>query len=721
MKISLALLALALLAGCERTLWNNPYPASQRGENIIYSAFSERPKHLDPVQSYAENEAVFTQQIYEPPLQYHYLKRPYTLIPLTATEVPKAQRFDKEGNLLPDDAHGVAFTVYEIRIQPGIRYQPHPAFAKDAAGDFLYHDLSEDDLDGIYVLSDFKETGTRELTAEDYAYQIKRLAHPRLHSPVFGLMAEYIVGLKELSAELKKADAARAPEEFLDLRKYPLEGVEVVDAYTYRVKLRGVYPQFAYWLAMPFFAPVPWEADRFHSQPGMERKNLTLDWYPIGTGPYMMRVNDPNRQMVLERNPNFHGETYPAEGEPEDAARGLLKDAGEALPFVDKAIFTLEKEAIPYWNKFLQGYYDSSGVGSDSFDQAVQIGSSGEIGLTEQMQEKGIRLFTSVEPSSFYTGFNWLDPVVGGDSERARKLRHAISIAMDFEEFISIFRNGRGIAGQGPLPPGIFGHVEGCKGINPIVYDCVSGEPQRKPIEQAHKLLAEAGYPNGIEISTGKPLVLYFDTTASGPEDKARLDWLRRQFDKLNIQLVIRTTDFNRFQDKVRRGEVQIFFFGWNADYPDPENFLFLLHGPQSRALHNGENSANYQNAEFDALFEQMKNMENGPERQAIIDKMVEIARFDAPWSWGFHPKDYLLSHSWNANQKPNEMARNGLKYRRVNPEERVEKRAEWNQPIVLPIAFMAGVLVLSIAPAIVTYRRRERRKGRVLGAAPRP
>ncbi|MGH8772800.1 MAG: ABC transporter substrate-binding protein, partial [Burkholderiales bacterium] len=94
-------------------------------------------------------------------------------------------------------------------------------------------------------------------------------------------------------------------------------------------------------------------------------------------------------------------------------------------------------------------------------------------------------------------------------------------------------------------------------------------------------------------------------------------------------------------------------------------------------------------------------------------DKMVEIARYDAPWSWGFHPKEYLLSHSWNANQKLNEMARNGLKYRRVDPQVRIEKRAQWNQPVVLPIAIVAGVLAISIAPAIVTYRRRERAKGR--------
>jgi ABC-type transport system substrate-binding protein len=107
---------------------------------------------------------------------------------------------------------------------------------------------------------------------------------------------------------------------------------------------------------MPFFAPVPREADRFFAQPGMAEKNLTLDWWPVGTGPYMLSENDPNRRMVLSRNPNFHGQAYPCEGEASDREAGLLADCGKALPFIDQAIFTREKEAIPYWNKFLQGY-----------------------------------------------------------------------------------------------------------------------------------------------------------------------------------------------------------------------------------------------------------------------------------------------------------------------------------------------------------------------------
>ena len=98
---------------------------------------------------------------------------------------------------------------------------------------------------------------------------------------------------------------------------------------------------------MPFFAPVPPEADRFYGQPGLTQKNITLDWYPVGTGPYMLTVNNPNRQMVLERNPNYRGETYPAEGEPGDAERGLLQDAGKPLPFINRVVFSLEKEQIP--------------------------------------------------------------------------------------------------------------------------------------------------------------------------------------------------------------------------------------------------------------------------------------------------------------------------------------------------------------------------------------
>ncbi len=701
MRNVLLCLLTALIAACSSAL-NDPYPAADRGGNILYSAFTERPKHLDPAQSYSENEIVFTAQIYEAPLQYHYLKRPYTVIPATAIEVPKPHYVDAHGKSLPEgtDSARIAYSDYIIALRPGIRYQPHPAFARMPDGSYTYHQLSGTELSGKNVLADFLQRDTRELTAEDYVYEIKRLAHPHLHSPILGLMSEYIVGLNELARQLQK----KRGEAWIDLREYPLSGVQVIDKYHYRIRIKGKYPQFVYWLTMPFFAPVPWEADKFHSQPGMVEKNLTLDWYPIGTGPYMLTENDPNSRMVLQRNPNYHGETFPCEGEPSDRSDGLLADCGKALPFIDKAIFTREKEQIPFWNKFLQGYYDFSGISSDSYDQAIQTGSNGETNLTEDMQKRGIQLGTSVGTSTNYMGFNWLDPQLGGSSERARKLRQAISIAIDEEEFISIFLNGRGIVAQGPIPPGIFGYQQGEAGINADVYDWVAGKPRRKPVSEAKRLLAEAGYPDGRDRHTGEPLVINLDTTLSGVGAKSRIDWLAKQMRKIDLQLVVRSTDYNRFQEKLLKGNAQLFYFGWNADYPDPENFLFLLYGPQGKVKTQGENASNYTSSEFDKLFEQMRTMDNSPARLAVIDRAVRQLRHDSPWIWGFHPKDFALYHAWVFNRKPLKVGNNTLKYQRIDSALREQKRREWNQPSLWPLAV---VFLLGIAG--VAYRQRKR------------
>ena len=708
------LLLCAILAACDKQPWNRPYPADDADRNILYSLFQERPKHLDPARSYSSNEVTFTGQIYEPPLQYHYLKRPYELIPLTATAVPVPRFLDAGGHELPADAtpEDIAFSEYDITINPGIMYQPHPAFARNREGELLYRDLDAADLAAIHVLGDFSETGTRELTAADYVHQLKRLAHPQLNSPILGLMSDYIVGLKDYSKTLasafKELESGEEEAAYLDLENYPLEGVEVLDRYSYRIRIHGKYPQLLYWLAMPFFAPVPHEADRFYSQPGMQERNITLDWYPVGTGPYMLTVNNPNRQMVMEVNPNFHGETYPSAGMPGDRAAGLLEDAGKQLPFINKVVFSLEKETIPYWNKFLQGYYDMSGISSDSFDQAINIGSGGEVSLTDSMLGQGIELSTAVSTSILYTGFNMLDPVVGGDSDAARKLRQAISIAIDTEENISIFLNGRGIPAQGAIPPGIFGYEGGVAGINPYVYELTEHGPVRKSIAVARQLLAEAGYPDGRDVKTGKPLVLYFDTAATGPDAKARLDWLMKQFAKLDVQLVMRSTDYNRFQEKMLKGTAQIFQWGWNADYPDPENFLFLLYGPNSKVGLNGENASNYRNDEFDRLFDRMKDMENGPERQALINRMMDIARHDAPWVWGYFPKQFTLRHVWLKNSKPNLMANNSLKYQRIEPGVRAALQQQWNQPVRWPLYALAGLLFFALLPAWISYRRQQ-------------
>lgn len=708
-KTLVRLLLIASLAGCGQP-WNAPYPAAEVESNVLYAAFTDRPKHLDPAQSYTDDEITFTAQIYEPPLQYHYLKRPYELIPGTLEQVPQPRFFDAQGRELPADApvEAIAESVYELRLLRGIRYQPHPAFALDGEGKPLY--LGRDVAAGRQKLGDFPQTGSRELTADDYIYQIKRLALPRIHSPIFGMMADRIIGLRELGEALRKAAKDIPADAWIDLDAFPLSGVEKVDRHALRIRIKGKYPQFLFWLAMPFFAPVPREADRFFAQPGMAARNLTLDWWPVGTGPFMLSENDPNRRMVLSRNPNFAGrQTYPCAGGEGDREAGLLADCGKPLPLIDQAVFSREKEAIPYWNKFLQGYYDASGISSDSFDQAVRVNVGGDVALTGEMREKGIRLLTSVKISTFYLGFNMLDPVVGGLNERATLLRQAISIAIDQEEYISIFQNGRGIPAQSPLPPGIFGHEGGEEGVNATVYDWVDGKPQRKPVAVARKLMVDAGYPNGRDERSGEPLVVYLDTTGGGMGEKSRLDWLTRQFAKIDVQLVVRSTDFNRFQDKIRKGNVQLYYLGWNADYPDPENFFFLLDGREGKVASGGENASNYANPEFDRLFARMKNLDNTPDRLGIIRAMNRILHHDAPWNFGLHPKSYTLAHRWLKNRKPSDVGNNILKYQRIDAVDRAHARREWNRPVLWPLVAGLVLLLLAIVPALVNYRRRER------------
>ncbi|WP_243750708.1 ABC transporter substrate-binding protein [Thiomicrorhabdus marina] len=694
--------------------WNDPYSEVNSDKKVLYSNFGTPPKHLDPVVSYSSNEWAFLGQIYEPPLQYHYFKRPYSLQPLTLKSMPEQHYFDEQGNILASDQSAkAAFTEYHFYLRDDVRFQPHPAFVKQGE-QFLYHQLSAEQLQSISSINDLPQAVSRKLVAADYVYAIKRMALRQNHSPILDSMNQYIVGLKEFSddiskryeEQLKNSDKS-VKVSYFDLNAYQIEGVKIHSDSHFSIKIKGLYPQFLYWLTMNFFAPIPWEADKFYKQKGLVEKNITLDTSPVGTGPYYLAENNPNQVMRLKKNPNFHDEFYPDDGLPYDANQLLLADAGKKLPLIDEVVYTLEKESVPLWNKFLQGYYDASGVSSESFDQAVSISSVGDIALTDQMRDKGIQFLNAVQPSIFYLGFNMADPVVGGYSEQQQKLRQAISIAINYEEYISIFLNGRGIAAQGPVPPGIFGFDEGS--YNPYVYKEVDGRIQRRSIDEAKSLLAEAGYPGG-KLEDGTSLKLYYDTSATGPDSQSRLNWYRKQFAKLGIELVIRATDYNRFQSKVRGAKVQLFSWGWNADYPDPENFMFLLFGDNAAINTNGAgiNSANYDQAQFNELFTKMKRMPNSEERLQIVQQMTEIVQKDSPWVWGLHPKSLVLYHSWLQNVWPNSLANNTLKYRNLDSEARADKQQRWNQPVLWPIVLVVVLILLSIVPLMYAYRQRQ-------------
>ena len=718
---------LLLLAGCN----NNPMPSGLAASNTAVSAMLEgSPRHLDPVASYWSNDTPFTYQIYEPPYGYHYLLRPFQLKAKTAVEVVRPRYLDKHGNPLPDDAPGdqVAESVYDIRIRPGILFQPHPAFAKDEAGHYRYHALHSGELGTRRSPLDFEHTGTRELVAEDYVYALKRQATTRITTPISGIFSEHVLGLKEYAALVKAEDAklreglepSSQDKPFLDFRRWPLAGASAPEKHLLRLRIHGKYPQWNYWMTTTFLSPVPWEADAFYAQPGMAAAGLSLDTWPVGTGPYMMTEYVKDRRHVLTRNPNYRGEPYPCEGMPGDKEAGLLDDCGKPTPFIDRYVFTLEREAVPLRAKFRQGYYDIEVFErtDTGMDYLVAMQDSEEV--RKEYQDKGFRLPRFADVTSWYLGFNMLDPVIGwGDTpeqrERNRKLRQAISIAIDWEEYSKIFPKAAGETAMSPLPAGLFGSRHGTPaGVNPVTHRWVDGKPVRRSIDEARELLAEAGYPDGRDARTGKPLVINYDYySAPTPENKAAIDWVVRQFAKLDIQLEVRATDNNQFQDKVRRGKYQVFWLGWLADYPDAENFLFQLYGPNGKTKHDGENTANYANPEFDALFSTMRLLEDGPQKQAVIDRLTQIVQQDAPWSFGYFPYASGAAQSWVHNYKPAVLIRDQGRYLRLDVAERMRKLAEWNRPVWWPLILLAGALAALVAAAWRSFRRREKMNAR--------
>jgi oligopeptide transport system substrate-binding protein len=661
-----AALPLAGLASCS----NNPYPDADDLAKVRYSALGGPPKDLDPAVTYNVSDHAITANVYETLLEYHYLKRPYELMPGLAEAVPKGES-GADGRV-----------TYRFKLRRGARYQPDPCFALGAP-----------------------DATDREIVAADVAFELMRIGDPTVISPVVATFAK-IEGFDEFTkrlVELRKRDPAFAKQR-ID-RQYAaaggVPGLVVRGRYELDVILRHAYPQLLYWFAMPFTSPVPWEAVAYYDGEG--GRPFFTD-HPVASGPFRVTRFEKYSRITLERNPNWYGALhpewrapgaiYPSAGEPGDADAGLLRPeyVGRPLPFVDRIEFRMEKESIPAFNKFLQGYYDASGIIQESFDRAVQQGR-----LSPEMEARGMALAKSVDPAVYYMGFNMNDPTLGARAgERGRKLRQALSSAVDAVEYCRIFINGRGVPAHTPIPPGIAG------------YDARYENPYRKPdLDRARALLAEAGYRDGIDPETRLPLRLTLDTP--DPSTRGRLQWqfFVDAWRRVGLDVQIAATNYNAYQDKLRDGAYQIYFYGWVADYPDPENFLFLLWGPNSNAKNPGApNVSNFADPRFDALFLAMKDMPNGPERQQRIVEMRAILERERPWIELYYPESYALYQGWIANVKPPGLSLPTAKYVDIDPELRRSRRIEWNRRILWPAWLFGVAFVLIAAPGIATYLR---------------
>lgn len=641
-----ALALLGALSGCD----NNPHsrPLHEKRADgkpwvVSYRAIGGDVRSLDPQVSYDSVGNAVISQIYESLLQYSPFKTdPFELEPCLADGMPEHTR----------NADGTV--TYTFRIKKGVYFQDDPCFPGGKG---------------------------RELTARDFAYTFQRIADPAVECPVLSTLQEFIAGLAPAYMEAK--EAAKKGGKF-DYAK-PTGAITVVDDYTFRLNLLKPYPQILFWLAMPFTAPVAREAVEYYD--GRNGRDL-FKFHPVGCGPYRLDEWARNRLIRLARHERYNATRFPQGGWPEQAEDACRPLADAPLPLVDEVQFAVIREPIPAWLLFRQGYLDRSGVGKDVFNSVITAGQT----LSEEFAARGVQLFKDVQPATFYLQFNMDDPVVGKNA----KLRQALSTAYDATRANALFGNNVDIKAEQLIPPGVPGFQPDFK--NPF---------RTENLEQARALLAEAGYKNGVDPKTGKPLVITLDVIAGNAESIQRAQFDQMQIQQLGLRCSVSENTWPRFQEKQIRGNFQMNSgSGWNADYPDPENFFFLFYSKNIPP--EGNNISRFSNPEFDRLFERMATMENGPERLEIVHRMNAILVEQCPIILSFHSVYFSLNQPWVPRILDNAMLASGggLKYVTLDPALRAQKIREWNRAPLWPLALAGGAVLLVVAFAVIRARR---------------
>lgn len=640
------ILGAALLSGCGND--PNPKPLHEKRSDgapwvVRYWYTSDEIRSLDPQVSYDQVSHRIIEPVQETLLEYHPMK-------LDPYEVIPCLL-----ETLPEKTENADGTVtYLCRLKKGILFHDDPCFPGGKG---------------------------RELVAEDVHFAFQRLSDPAVQSPVYATFAEFVAGMSEAF------EAAEKTKRF-DYDKQRIRGLEVVDAHTFRLHLLKRYPQIVYWMAMPFSAPVAREAVEYYDGKAHDGQVRPLfKFHPVGTGPFKIAEWVRNQRFRLVRNENYKTTTFPTEGWPAEREAVLRPLAGKPLPLVDEVQITIFRELLPTWLLTRQGYLDSFGVMKDAVNSAVTASAE----LAPQYSARGMRLDRLLEVSTFFMVFNTQDPVLGQN----KKLRQALSCAYDPKGFIDMLYGGVAPIAQQLIPPGIFGYDKNFK------------NPYGPNLEKGRRLLAEAGYPDGIDPRTGQPLELTMDVVATGGEERQLAEYEQRQFEQLGIRMRVIENTFARLMEKEDQGNFQIAAgSGWGADYPDAENFQFLFYSgnfpPQ------GKNAGRYKNAEFDQLFEKTSTMENTPERLELLRRMNDIMIEDCPIILTFNKGYYTIEQPWAPITQKNTLIQGGgIKYATVNPEMREQKRREWNPKPKWPVALALGCIALGVAYAVRVNRRR--------------
>ncbi len=476
----------------------------------------------------------------------------------------------------------------------------------------------------------FPDGRGREIVADDIAFSLKRLADARNLSPGWWLLRGKVVGLDDF----RERCAAAAPG---DMSTYdePVAGLELVDRHTLVLRLTRPDPRLPYALAMPYTAIVPREA--------VVHYGATFAEHPVGSGPFRLTEWRRDYRLILERNPAYRHETW------DDAP--VAADRQRPLPYLDRIELLFVREPLAAWLLFLQGEIDYNGLDKDNFDAVVSRSQE----LAPSLRERGIRLLQMPEFQVNYIGFSFTDPRLAGNLA----LRRAIALAVDIDRRVQ-HSGYRLVPAHGPIPPGVAGHDPEFR--NPW---------QRHDPEAARALLAEAGYPNGIDPATGEPLELTFDLANTDATSRQIAELMVDDLRQVGIRIKPMLNHKTRFFQKLRQGQVQLFRLSWVGDYPDAENFLQLFYGPNAGSC----NRAAFRDPEFDVMYEAIVPLPDRPERTAAYRDMAIWLADRVPWVFESTPVSYLLLHAWVANFLPHDFPYARWKYIDVDPAAREARR----------------------------------------------
>ncbi len=639
-------LAAGFLAACDND--PNPPPFHETRADgspwlVRYAGLSDDPRTFDPQVMYDQMSRRILEPVYDTLLEYHPLKTdPYEVRPGMLEEIP-AKEVSADGKI-----------SYLCRIKPAARFHDDPCFPGGKG---------------------------RPVTAHDVHFAFQRLCDPKVESPFLSNFVAYLPGLQEAH------DAAVRSGSFnYDTQNLP--AIEVIDERTFRIHLTRPYPQILYWLAMHCTTPVAREAVEYYD--GKEHEGVIREDFrkfkTVGTGPFRVAEYVPRQRVRLIRVEGYATTTFPTDGFPPKKAEWLRQFAGQPLPLIDEVNFSIVRENIPIFILTRQGYLDGMGVSKDAFGAMITPGQE----LAPKWRERGMRLEKDVDPATFWIAFNMEDPLVG----KNKKLRQALSAAYDAQTYSDIFYNSVAPVAEQLVPPGIFGYSDDYQ--NPYGYN----------LEKARQLIAEAGYPGGIDPATGRPLEITMEMVAVGSEDRQRAEFEQRCFERLGIRMRINENTFARLLQKQDTGDFQLASgTGWGADYPDPENFYFLYYSKNVPPA--GKNISRYRSEEFDRLFEKMATMENGPERLTIVNEMRALISEDCPHILNFHKAYYSVVQPWAPRTQDNAMLEGGVRFATVDPKIRAEKQEEWNRKPAWPIAVLGGFVVVCAVAAVRINRRR--------------